>query len=60
MMRLPIGARHRLRRIAESNIFTATLATVWANSDVHEARFRKLWIQCPWQEIGCALGVPSL
>ncbi len=28
-------------------LLAATLATAWANSDVHEARFRKLWVQWP-------------
>lgn len=42
-------------------LLAVTLVAAWANSDVHEARFRKLWVQWPpGQETGCALGVHGL
>ena len=42
-------------------LLAVTLSTAWANSEVHEARFRKLWVQWPpGQETGCALGVHGL
>lgn len=28
-------------------LLAVTLATAWANSEVHEVRFRKLWVQWP-------------